>query len=268
MIYQPTRKKELGNKVNEIQLTIHISRTSVHVAEVLRSSQEIVRAEELLLHESNPVQYKLKLNEFFNEKGFNKDYVEVSAAWSTAQHAVIPLAVYNDSSKEALFNFLFEPNEENTKLDFNRLMELSLVSVFEIPDWVKSFLVIKFPRIILKHEHAIFLRAIFQANTFKRKVFLSLCDDYINIAIVYHNELCFSNSYEYVNADDMIYYFMYVIENQKLLDENIIVEGYYTNQKAKDLLTGFEEKLSQIRSKEKMEIHPFKNSLTLQTLCV
>jgi hypothetical protein len=240
----------------------------VHVAEVLRSNQEIIRDEHLLLHESNPVQYKLKLNEFFNEKGFNNNYVEVSAAWSTPQHAIIPLAVYNDSSKEALFNFLFEPNEENTKLDFNRLMELSLVSVFEIPDWVKSFLVHKFPRIVLKHEHAIFLRAIFQANAFKRTVFLSLCDDYMNIAIVYHNELSFSNSYEYINADDLIYYFMYVLENQKLLDEKIIVEGYYINQTTKDLLARFEEKLAQIGSKEKMEIHPSNNSLTLQTLCV
>jgi hypothetical protein len=268
VIFQQTLKKELGNKVNEIQLTIHISRTSVHVAEVLRSNQEIIRAEHMLLHESNPVQYKLKLNEFFNEKGFNKDYAEVSAAWSTPQHAIIPLGVYNESSKEALFNLLFEQEEENTKLDFNRLMELSLVSIFEIPDWVKSFLVINNPRVMLKHEHAIFLRAIFQANTFKRTVFLSLCDNYLNIAIVYHNELRFSNSFEYLNLDDLIYYFLYVLENQQLIEEKVIVEGYYINQKTKTLLAEFEAQLAQIRSTEKMEIRPFKNSLTLQPLCV
>jgi len=268
VIYLLTLIKELGNKVSDTQLTIHISRTSVHVAEVLRSNQEIIRSESLELHESTPEQYKSKLGEFFTSNNFDKDYSEVSAAWSSSQNALVPLRVYNDTDSKSIHKFIFGDVLDHKTIDFNRLMELSMVSVFEIPDWVKSFFVIKYPRITIKHEHAITLRAVFQTSTFDPAIHISLSDEYMNIFLVHHNELKFSNTFEYQTADDILYYSMYVLDQQGWKDEKIKVFGYFAGESHMKILTEVEEKLKHVRLKEKTLVQPFSNSLKFQPLCV
>lgn len=254
--------------MSNTQLTIHISRTSVHVAEVLRSNQEIIRTESLDLHESTPAQYKSKLGEFFVSNNFNKDYDEVTAAWSTPHNALVPLRVYNDTDPKSLYKLLFGEELDLKTIDFNRLMELSMVSVFEIPDWVKSFFVIRYPRITIKHEHALTIRAIFQSSTFDKSIHISLCDDYMNIFLIHHNELKFSNSFEYQTADDILYYSMYVLEQQDWKDEKVKVFGHFVGEDNYKLLTDFEVKLKLVRAKDKTDLQPFSNSLKLQPLCV
>ncbi len=250
------------------QLTIHISRTSVHVAEVLRSSKEIIRAESTTLHESNPTAYKEKLSSFFDQQNFDKDYEEVTVAWSTNLQALIPLRVYNDSDPKAIHQLLFGNAGDDRSIDFNRLMELSMVSVFEIPDWVKSFFVIKYPRVTIKHEHAMMLRATFQSSVFDRAIHISLCDDYMNIFLVHHNELKFSNAFEYQTTDDILYHAMYVMEQEGWKDENIKLAAYYLSNDQKDVLNDFKQKLTVMKSSDQLKVEEFTNSLTIQPLCV
>lgn len=254
--------------MNNTQLTIHISRTSVHVAEVLLSNQEIIRSESLALHESTPAEYKSKLGEFFAEHKFDKEYDEVSAAWSTPHNALVPLRVYNDTDPKSLYTLLFGEDLDQKTIDFNRLMELSMVAVFEIPDWVKSFFVTRYPRIAIKHEHALTIRAIFQSSAFDKGIHIVLCDEYMNIFLVQHNELKFSNSFEYQTAEDVLYYAMYVLKQQKWTDEKIKLFGYFTGEGGAKILRDFEAKLKLVRDKEKTNIQPFTNILKLQPLCV
>lgn len=240
----------------------------MHVAEVLHSSQEIVRSNSLELHESTPAQYRSTLTDFFKSNRFDKEYDEVTAAWSTAHNALIPLRVYNDTDPKSLYKLLFGSEIDEKTIDFNRLMELSMVSVFEIPDWVKSFFVIKYPRITIKHEHALVLRAIFQASTFDKAIHISLCDDYMNVFLVHHNELKFSNSFEYQTVDDILYYSMYVLEQQEWKDESVKLHGYFVSDQKRQLLEEFEKKMKLLKSADRISIQPFTNSLTLQPLCV
>lgn len=266
-IFQQIQKKERGNKVSNTQLSIHISRTSVHLAEVLRSNQEIIRLEHTLLHESTPDRFREVIKSFIEEKGFVKDYEEVTAAWSTPKHALIPLRVYNDSDPKSLHTLLFGDAIDARTIDFNRLMELNMVNVFEIPDWVKSLLVIRYPRVTIKHEHALFLRAIFQSSTFDRAIHVSLNDDYMNLSIVHHNELIFSNSFQYQTSDDLLYYTLYVLEQRGFKEEQIKLHGYFVNEAQEKLLHALKELLSKV-SGHAIEVGSFNNILTLQTLCV
>lgn len=267
-IFLRTQKKEPGNKVSNTQLTIHISRTSVHVAEVLRSNREIIRSEHTSLHESTPHGYKEKLQDFITKYGFDKEYEEVTAAWSSANYALIPLRVFNDSNAKSIHALLFGDKVKEQTVDFNRLMELNMVNVFEVPDWVKSFFVMRYPRITIKHEHGLFLRALFQHSTFDRALHVSLCDDYMNISIVYHNELIFSNSFHYQTADDVLYYTLFSLEQKGLQNEKVKLSGYFVNEKQAETLNRYKELLGKVASASSLEVQPFANSLTLQPLCV
>lgn len=151
--------------MDNIQLVIHISRTSVQIAEVFRSNQEIIRQFEFELLENSPEGYKKKLQTIFDQLDLKEEYAEYSMAWATPNQTLIPMGVFNESSSEAIFNLMFGGEIDPKTVDFNRLMELGMVSVYEIPDWVKDFFIRRFPHIIFKHEHAMTLRALFQKKT-------------------------------------------------------------------------------------------------------
>lgn len=144
--------------MDNIQLVIHISRTSVQIAEVFCSNQEIIRQFEFELLENSHEGYKKKLQTIFDELDLKEEYAEYTMAWATPKQTLIPLSVFNESSAESIFNLMFNGEIDVKTIDFNRLMELNMVSVYEIPDWVKSFFIRRFPHIIFKHEHAMTLK--------------------------------------------------------------------------------------------------------------
>lgn len=249
------------------QLTIHISRTSVHIAEVLRSNNSLIRIAHTELHESSPDKYKSVIRDFIEKEGFDKEYEEVTAGWSAAKHALTPLRVYNESNPQAIFSLLFGESTDHRTLDFNRLMELNMVCVFEIPDWVKSLFVLKYPRISIKHEHALFLRALFQSSSFHRAMHISMNDDYFNLDIVYHNELIFANSFQYQTAEDVLYYALNTLDKQELKQQKVELHSYFLNDKQKGVIDSFYDLLGKVSGHQLISKDPI-NSLTLQPLCV
>lgn len=250
------------------QLTIHISRTSVHVAEVLRSSQEIVKSKSMLFKEMNALAYKSQLTRFFDENKFEENYEEYTLAWCTPKQALMPMLVYNDTNPTDVLNLLFGDTVELANSDFNRLAELNMVCVYEIPDWVKSFFVMKYPHIVYKHEHAMTLRAIFQGSTYKLKTVITLSDEYMNISILSKNELQFSNAFEYQNAEDILYHLLFVLEQKNLKEETGKIQFYYQNETTEEVAIEVVKLLNNHGLVEKHRIIESENSAKLQLLCV
>ncbi|WP_165779208.1 DUF3822 family protein [Brumimicrobium salinarum] len=254
--------------MNKTQLTIHISRTSVHVAEVLRSNQNIVRESSLVLYEQSPSEYKNKLKSFFDGLNWADKYDEYSMAWGSPKHTLLPLSAFNESSAKAVYALMFGEDVDENTIDFNRLMELNFVSVFEIPDWVKSFFIMRFPQIVFKHEHAMTLRALFQKNTFKRKIVVSFSDDYINIAVIHQNELIFSNCFEVQTAEDVLYYLLFVIEQKQLKQEEGTISFLYIDETTKEKAEQTKQLLADLKGHSKLKVTDVDHKLKLQTLCV
>lgn len=250
------------------QLTIHISRTSVHVAEVLHSNRKVIPLKSIELHENNVQGYKDKLKELFEELNLTKQYDEYTVAWSTSKAELVPLSLFNESSSQAVFQFMFGDDIEASTIDYNRMMEISLVNVYEIPDWVKSFFIMKFPRISITHEHSMLLRALFQLSTFKRKAILNFNDEYLSIDVIEKNELVFSNIFEYQTEEDALYYLMYVLEQEKMLEEEIEVEFYYVGERNKEKASKTKEKMKTIRPLANAQLGEVETILKLHTLCV
>lgn len=255
--------------MSNTQLAIHISRTSVHVAEVLRSNQNIIQEFHFELLESTPGGYRNKLKSIFDSLTTLQDeYLEYTMAWSTPKHTLIPLSVYNESSSKSIFQLMFGEGTDENMIDFNRLMELNMVNVFEIPDWVKSFFIIRFPQIVFKHEHAITLRALFQMGTFKKKVTLSFNDEYVNILIIQKNELIFSNVFEYQTAEDVLYHLLFVMEQQGFTHDEGELNFYFTDDKTKEAAKQTMALIDQIKPFKNINTSSIDSILKLQTLCV
>ena len=254
--------------MDNIQLVIHISRTSVQIAEVFCSNQEIIRQFEFELLENSFEGYKKKLQTIFDQLDLKDEYAEYTMAWATPKQTLVPLSVFNESSSEAIFKLMFGKDIEPESIDFNRLMELSMVSVYEIPDWVKSFFIRRFPHIIFKHEHAMTLRALFQKKTFKRDIVIGFCDNYMNVCIISKNELMFSNSFEYQTKEDVVYHLLFVLEREELTNEDGEINFLFIDEKTKTIAEEVKNQLLLLKPFKLIQVNSIDSKLKLQTLCV
>src|SRR5690554_5488156 len=182
------------------------------------------------------------------------NYEEYTIAWGTQKQTLVPLSVFNESSARSIFQLMFGEGTDENMIDFNRLMELSIVNVFEIPDWVKSFFIIKFPQIVFKQEHGMTLRALFQMGTFNRKITVSFNDEYVNIIIIHKNELIFSNSFEFQTEEDVLYHLLFVMEQEGLTDKEGTLSFLYTDEKSKNKAKQTKSLLAQHKPFKSIEI--------------
>lgn len=254
--------------MDNIQLVIHISRTSVQIAEVFLSNQEIIHQFEFELLENSPEGYKKKLQTIFDELDLKEEYAEYSMAWATPNQTLVPIGVFTESSSEAIFKLMFGEEIDTKTIDYNRLMELGMVSIYEIPDWVKYFFIRRFPHIIFKHEHAMTLRALFQKKTFKKYIVIGFCDNYMNISVINKNDLIFSNSFEFQTVEDIIYHLLFVVEREELTNEEGTINFLYIDKNTKSRAEEVKRQLIQLRPFKNIEVDSIDSKLKLQTLCV
>ena len=267
-IFQRVRTKEHGNKVKGKQLAVYISRTSVVATEVLRSNREVLRKEHTRFHEATPGGYKAELEHFFDQLGWSDDYSEYSLAWGSPSQAVVPLSIYNDSHPKAIYQLLFGDHQDDAATDFNRLMELSLVVVYEIPDWVKSFFVKRFPHIEIKHENAFFLRGTFQGATFSKSLHFTVLDDYFSIALIERDELLFSNTYAYQTVEDILYHLMYVMDQNNWRKAAIKAGSYFYTEEQREKAMAVIEMIKQHQLLKQADFDSPQEAIKLQPLCV
>ena len=254
--------------MSELHLAIVISRTSVHVAEVLRSSNTIKRSETAVLEKLGDSEYKDQLNTFFDTHSFEANYKDVTVAWADEAAFLTPVKLFQESDLKALGNLIFGKDVDQHELDFNRLSEIDIVSVYQIPVWVKSFFVRKFPYASIQHEQTMIHRALFQGKTYNRKIVFRLMDNYFGLSVIEHNKISFSNNYSYKTISDIIYYFNFAVVQMDIQHKGGIVEvitcDKYQTISDEVVDTLISQKLLKDYSKE----YAPNSLLKLQPLCV
>ncbi len=200
-------------------LTFLITRTSVHVAEVLHSTQEVVRDASYYFSSSLELEIKDELKAFLNNLNWSEEYDEYSLAWFSNNSFLVPMRLFQSSDKKELMKFVVGDKIETSTIDYNRLPELDVVCIYEIPDWVKSIFIIRYPRIAIYHDTTVLLRALSQKPSFQLTINVICYDESITIAMMRHNELKFCNNFEYQSSEDIVYYLLNAIEQLGFKDE-------------------------------------------------
>jgi hypothetical protein len=105
------------------------------------------------------------------------------------------------------------------ELDFNRLALAGLVNVFEIPDWLKSFFIIRYPKSIIQHEGTLVVRRLMEMNDKDLKLVLVIHPTHCLLVIKHRQQLVFYNQFEFLNEDDIAYYLTFTLQQTELLNE-------------------------------------------------
>lgn len=182
---------------------------------------------EFLFKDKKDFRYKEQLDEFLIDSALKqKDFDECSVSWSGFRSTLIPQNIFSESTPEALFRLCFGLEVPSGDIDYNRIPEAGLINLFEIPLWVKSFFVIRYPRSIIHHEGSLILRNIFAEPGFKQKSVLLVYADSFLLVIIKENKLQFYSIFEYLETDDIVYHFMFTLQQREMLQDKGSIELY------------------------------------------
>lgn len=215
-------------------------------------------------------QIKEQIQQFLESNDLiNSEYDDYSLSLSTRQSTLVPMNIFTVSSATEIFQTCFTKEFISNDIDYNRLAELSIVNIYEIPLWIKSYFVIRFPRIIIQQEGSHFLRGIFSNSTFKLGTHVILHDAYFMLIFVKHNELLFYNQFEYSNEDDVLYYLTFSLKQKQLLGEEGQLFLHETSGINTDFKNNFLSKVKLLSDLKKMTIIDSKHlSVKYQNTCV
>lgn len=204
------------------QLAIQIAIDGVK-CEILKDGSVSSYKSELSFNSSKDDLIKEQLsNEFGTNSIFQNDFDEISLSWSSNKTTLVPNAIFSESNPQAIFKLCYGDNESD--VDYNRISELSLVNVYEIPEWIKRFFVIKFPRINIQHEGSVVLRKVLHENAFKLKCTIVVYKNHFQLIISKHNELVFYSNFDFQTSEDVIYHVMFVLQQKELITESGSIE--------------------------------------------
>jgi len=208
------------------QLAIELSENAVRFASI---EDGVVQAvDNFIFKDKIDYRYKEQLDKIFSEKGYKEMvFDEYSLSWYSTFSTILPNNVFAETNLEALFILCFSEVVPHNNIDYNRIPELGIVNAFAIPLWVKSFFVIKFPRIVIQHEGSHLLHGIFSGSTFNFQAVIILHETSFNLVITYENGLQFYSHFNFDSIDDVVYNFIFSVQQKNLLGHagNLIISA-------------------------------------------
>ena len=204
------------------QLVIHLDRNSVKFQRVVEN--EVTEEFCFSFTEKTDFGYKQQLDFFLEKTDFkSQEWDDYSLAWFGEKSTLLPYSIFAGTDTTKIFQLSFGAKTEESDIDFNRIPEHTLVNLFEIPIWVKSFFVVRFPRIVMQHLGTHAIRGAFNGNTYGLKIYILPFSNHFLMLAVKENELAFYNYFEFQNSQDLFYHIAHVIQQKNWTAEKGIL---------------------------------------------
>lgn len=190
-------------------LCIELTADAFHFSIVNTKSKKIVEkgCEPLTHLEKAVVAEKLK-NEMFTA-----DFEAVVVSYAGARCTLIPVDLFAHTKPIEAFKLNYPEPIDN--LDYNRIPELGVVAVYEMPLWLKSIVVKQFPRSKIVHRSTVLLKGVFDRPTFSPKIHVHIDTDHFYMVITKKSKLDYYNRFDYKELPDLIYYILFVLEQKE-----------------------------------------------------
>ena len=251
-----------------VQLTIVLSRTSVHVAEVFRSSKEIIRTESKVFDNVNEINVKEVLTNFFSTLNWSDNYEEYTLSWISSTATLVPTRIFEATDAKSVLDLVVGGKIDKNEVDYNRIVEQDIITIYEIPHWVKSFFIIKFPKIALYHAYTVNIRALFASSVFRVTFSIQLYEEHFMLLIAHKNQLVFSNQFDYQSKEDILYYLMFALQQHGLSEEKGTIHATFIDDKSKAVINDLFQLLKDKKIMTKFTVGSMDLAFKNQLSCV
>ena len=199
------------------QLAIELSEVGVRFSEI---SMGVISTFEHLFKDRQEYKFRDVMDEFYAQTGLKeKDFDEYTLSWSAERSTLVPSNIFGESNPVELFNLCFGKDIPAGTIDYNRIPEHGIVNIYQIPDWVKSYIVTRFPRTVLQHENSHLIRGLFADSTFRLAILLIPYGTYFSLIMAKENKLIYSSHFDYQSIEDVVYHLAFVLQQKELMNQ-------------------------------------------------
>lgn len=205
------------------QLVVHLDHHSVRFVRMVDGTNE--QTFSFSFTDKSDFGYKDQLDAFLTKTDFRTmEWDEFSLGWFSPKSTLVPYNLFAQSEPSDLFKFSFGAQFVDNDIDFNRIPENTLVNVYEIPLWVKSFFVSRFPRMVIQHAGTHVIRGLFNGGTYGLKINILVEGQHFLMAALQKNQLMMYNHGSAESATDLLYHLVNLIQQQNWENEKGKVE--------------------------------------------
>ena len=172
---------------------------------------------------------KTELLKVLEDPIFNQNFKTFSLSVSSNRHTLVPVSIFNSSKPKDIFALNHQAPIDN--LDYNRIPELGIVSIYEIPIWIKSVFVIKMPRVKIIHTSTTLLKGIFNQTVFSPKLHVFWQDNSFYLVITSKGKLEYFNLFQSNEISDLVYHILFILEQKELQLKDLALHLYGINPK-------------------------------------
>jgi len=251
---------------NKLQLAFELSSYSFTISEI--RANEVIILNHIVFSGSTEREMKQDIQLALTVIPASENYEEFTLSWVSKQSTIVPTPIFKASSLSAIYATCFSKEAITNDLDYNILSEGNCVTIFEIPLWLKSFFVIRYPRIIIQHSISHLLRSALEKEN-GTTIHLSIYANYFQLVITKSNSLLLANTFEYSNEDDLLYYTSFSIQQNELSFEKGNLYLHSSEESNKELVNAFYTKWKTISNFKSYTIqHQAYSLLKQQLTCV
>ena len=231
--------------------TLDINSSETYELSVQMSSEglafsilDTIRSKFVLLRSSEPGDNKYftieRIREIIGQDDFlSKKYKKIHVVLSSPKFTLIPAPLFDPGKKEVYFD-LNHCRDENEIVLSNKILEPDAYIVFSVPKAIYGLSAQYWPDIHpFHHVKPLFNQASHRSRSIDgHYIHVHVEKEFINMLVYDHNRLKFSNSFNYRNISDILYFVFNVLKGFKLENEETIHLSGLT-EKYDDLFSNF-----------------------------
>jgi len=170
---------------------------------------------------------------FEQDEFLKQEFKGSKMIFTTKQSTLVPEPLFNKDNVRDYFSFNHSPDNSQYEIFSNRLKHAEAYVVFAVPAHVPSIVQEYLPSMKLFHQSVPLIENIF-LNRRNRKdqviVYMNISEKLFDIVVIDDKKLNLHNCFSFQDENDLLYFTLYVFEQQKLDpgDTEIILSGRIT----------------------------------------
>ena len=210
--------------ISHLKLSIQVSLSGLSFCILNYQSNTIEFLKSIAFEKKlNPNLVLDKLQHVFNsEKALSQTFSDVLVIHKNELSTLVPKALFNEDN---LADYLKFNNKilSSDFITFDEIKQHDSINVYVPYININNYLYDLFGEFTYKHYSTIFIGQVLKAekNAEKTKVYVNVCNEAIDIAVVDENNLILYNTFEIFTKEDFIYYILFTAEQLKLNPETL-----------------------------------------------
>ncbi len=167
-----------------------------------------------------------KLKAFlYSERLLKKKYKKVSFSIISQNSIIVPGILFNEKNLSSYFRFTRVLSDKE-ELYYNKFINTDAYNVFALPSGMTDLLKDFFPVLHIYNHSTPFIENVLRSNRTRfqeRRVYCDIHQSFFNIVVSEGDKLLLSNTFSYNNANDLVYYILYIFKQLELDTESIVL---------------------------------------------